>query len=76
MTGESEEPRGPVVIPSLRTRIARYREQAAHFARLAEAERDARFREYWENLAREYASFASELERRMERNRSGRKGRG
>jgi hypothetical protein len=37
-----------------KARIARYREQAIFFARLAKGERDARFRKYWENLAREY----------------------
>ena len=62
MTGESEEPRGPLVIPSLRTRIARYREQAAHFARLAEGEPVATIRDQWKELARNYAYLASTLE--------------
>ena len=62
MTGESEEPRGPLVIPSLRTRIARYREQAAHFARLAEGEPVATIRDQLENLARDYAYLASTLD--------------
>jgi hypothetical protein len=53
-----------------KARIARYREQAIFFARLAKGEREAGFHEYWENLAGEYASFANELEHRMERNRS------
>jgi hypothetical protein len=62
MTGESEELRGPLVIPSLRTRIARYREQAAHFARLAEVEPLATIRDQWKELARNYAYLASTLE--------------
>ena len=62
MTSESEEPRSPLVIPSLRTRIARYREQAAHFARLAEAEPVATIRDQWKELARNYAYSASTLE--------------
>jgi hypothetical protein len=59
-----------------KTRITRYRDQAIFFTRLARGERDATFREYWENLARECASSASELEDWMERNRSRRKGHG
>jgi hypothetical protein len=58
-----------------KARITRYRDQAIFFSRLARGERDATFREYWENLARECASSASELEGWMERNRSGRNGR-
>jgi hypothetical protein len=71
MTGESEEPRGPVVIPSLRTRIARYREQAAHFARLAEAEPVATIRDQWKELARNYAYLASTLESDLSRRAQG-----
>jgi hypothetical protein len=62
MTSESEEPRGPLVIPSLRARILRYREHAAHFSRLAEAEPVDTIRDQWKNLARDYTSLASTLE--------------
>jgi hypothetical protein len=67
MTGESEEPRGPLVIPSLRTRIARYREQAVHFARLAEDEPVATIRDQWKELARNYLSLARMLETDLSR---------
>jgi hypothetical protein len=67
MTGESEETRGPLVIPSLRTRIARYRELAAHFARLAESEPVATIRDQWKDLARNYAYLASTLESDLSR---------
>jgi hypothetical protein len=43
MSSERQESRGPLgLIASLRGRIARYREQADHFKRLAEAERSKR----------------------------------
>jgi hypothetical protein len=61
MTGDDAESRTPLVIPSLRTRIARYREQAVHFARLAESEPVATIRDQLENLARDYAYLASTL---------------
>jgi hypothetical protein len=67
MTGENEEPKGPLVIPSLRIRIARYREQAAHFARLAEGEPVATIRDQWKELARNYAYLASTLESDLSR---------
>jgi hypothetical protein len=60
---ERKEPRsasGPAA--SLRARVARYREQAAHFTRLAEGEPVARIRDQWKDLARDYASLASSLE--------------
>ena len=43
MGNESQESRGPLgLIASLRARIARYREQADHFTRLADANRSKR----------------------------------
>jgi hypothetical protein len=63
MGNESQEStRLPGSIPSLRTRIARYREQAAHFTRLAEAEPVEKIRDQWTTLARDYAYLASSLE--------------
>ena len=63
MGNESQEStRLPGSIPSLRTRIARYREQAAHFTRLAEAEPVEKIRDQLKILARDYASLAGTLE--------------
>jgi hypothetical protein len=60
---ESGEPRGTSgMIFSERARIARYREQAAFFTRLAEGEPVARIRDKWTSLARARASLASTLE--------------
>jgi hypothetical protein len=50
------------LIVSLRARIAQYREQAAHFTRLAEAEPVEKIRDQWTTLARDYAYLASSLE--------------
>ena len=63
MSSESQEPRGALgLIPALRARIARYREQAAHFTRLAEAEPVEKIRDQWTTLARDYAYLATTLE--------------
>ena len=63
MGNESQAPRGPLgLIPSLRARIARYREQADHFTRLAEAEPVETIRDQWKTLARDYAYLANTLE--------------
>jgi hypothetical protein len=63
MSSERQELRGPLgLIASLRGRIARYREQADHFKRLAEAEPVAKIRDQWTTLARDYAYLASSLE--------------
>ena len=63
MSSESQESRGPLgLIASLRGRIARYREQADHFKRLAEAEPVETIRDQWTTLARDYAYLASSLE--------------
>jgi hypothetical protein len=63
MSSESQESRSPLgLIASLRGRIARYREQADHFARLAEAEPVEKIRDQWKTLARDYAYLASSLE--------------
>jgi len=63
MSGESQELRGPLgLISSLRARIARYHEQAAYFARLAEAEPVETIRDQWKTLARDYAYLATTLE--------------
>ena len=67
MTSDDAVSRTPLVIPSLRTRIARYREQAAHFARLAEGEPVATIRDQWKDLARNYAYLASTLESDLSR---------
>jgi hypothetical protein len=48
-------------ISSLRKRIARYDEYAAHFTRLAEAEPVARIRVQWETVARDYRYLARTL---------------
>jgi hypothetical protein len=50
------------LIASLRARIARYREQADHFTRLADAEPVEKIRDQWKTLARDYAYLASTLE--------------
>ena len=50
------------LIASLRARIARYREQADHFTRLADAEPIEKIRDQWKTLARDYAYLASSLE--------------
>ena len=63
MVGENQESRGALgLIPALRARIARYREQAAHFTRLAEAEPVEKIRDQWTTVARDYAYLASTLE--------------
>jgi hypothetical protein len=63
MSSESQEPRGALgLIPALRARIARYREQADHFTRLAETEPVEKIRDQWTTLARDYAYLASTLE--------------
>jgi hypothetical protein len=64
MRNASQEPRGLVglVIPSLRARIARYHEQAAHFTRLAEVEPVETIRDQWKTLASDYAYLARTLE--------------
>jgi hypothetical protein len=49
-------------IPAQRARAARYREQAAHFTRLAEAEPVETIRDQWKTLARDYAYLATILE--------------
>jgi hypothetical protein len=50
------------LIASLRARIAQYREQAAHFTRLADAEPVEKIRDQWKTLARDYAYLAATLE--------------
>jgi hypothetical protein len=50
------------LIASLRVRIFRYREQADHFTRLAEAEPVEKIRDQWKTLARDYAYLAISLE--------------
>jgi hypothetical protein len=63
MSNESRESKGPLgLIASLRGRIARYREQADHFKRLAEAEPVEKIRDQWATLARDYAYLATTLE--------------
>ena len=63
MGNESQESKGVSgLIVSLRARIARYREQAAHFTRLAEAEPVEKIRDQWTTLARDYAYLATTLE--------------
>jgi hypothetical protein len=63
MGNESQASRGPLgSIASLRGRIARYREQAAHFTLLAEAEPVEKIRDQWTTLARDYAYLAATLE--------------
>ena len=63
MSSESQASRGLLgSISSLRARVARYHEQAAHFTRLAEAEPVEKIRDQWTTLARDYAYLASTLE--------------
>jgi len=63
MSNESWESKGTLgLIPALRARIAQYREQAARFARLAEAEPVEKIRDQWTTLARDYAYLATTLE--------------
>jgi hypothetical protein len=73
MTGNGrKEPRNASgLVLSLQARVGRYREQAARFKRLAEGEEDATFRDKWANLARECASLARRLQRRMSRRSQG-----
>ena len=62
MNSERQESRGPLgLIASLRGRIARYREQADHFTRLAEAEPVEKIRDQWRILARDYAYLAHRI---------------
>jgi hypothetical protein len=49
-------------ISPLRDRVASYREHAAHFTRLAEAEPVERIRDQWKDLARDYDYLARTLE--------------
>ena len=63
MGNESEDSKGALgLIPALRARIARYREQAAHFTQLAEGEPVETIRDQWTTLARDYAYLATTLE--------------
>jgi hypothetical protein len=62
MGNESEESKTLGLIASLRARIARYREQADHFTRLAEVEPVETIRDQWITLARDYAYLATTLE--------------
>jgi hypothetical protein len=63
MGNESQESKGVSgLIASLRGRIARYREQVAHFTLLAEAEPVEKIRDQWTTLARDYAYLAATLE--------------
>ena len=50
------------LIPAQRARAAQYREQAAHFTRLAEAEPVEKIRDQWTTLAHDYAYLATTLE--------------
>ena len=59
MSSERQESGGPSA--SLQARIARYREQAAHFTRLADAEPVETIRDQWRTLARDYAYLANTL---------------
>ena len=58
----SSESQALGLIASLRARIAQYREQAAHFTRLAEAEPVEKIRDQWKTLAHDYAYLATTLE--------------
>jgi hypothetical protein len=63
MGNRSQESKGALgLIPALRARIARYREHAAYFAQLAEAEPVDKIRDQWTTLARDYAYLATTLE--------------
>jgi hypothetical protein len=59
MSSERQESGGPSA--SLQARIDRYREQADHFARLAESEPVETIRDQWRTLARDYAYLANTL---------------
>jgi hypothetical protein len=62
MINEDEESTSAMrEIPSLRRRVARYDEYAAHFTRLAEAEPVASIRDKWETAARDYRYLARAL---------------
>ena len=62
MGNESEESKTLGLIAFLRARIARYREQADHFTRLAEVEPVETIRDQWITVARDYAYLATTLE--------------
>jgi len=63
MRNESQESKGALgLIPALRARVARYREHAAYFTQLAEAEPVEKIRDQWKILARDYAYLANTLE--------------
>jgi len=63
MRNESQESKGALgLIPALRARVARYREHAAYFTQLAEAEPVEKIRDQWKTLARDYAYLATTLE--------------
>ena len=63
MGNESQESKGAMgLILALRARIARYREQADHFTRLAEVEPVETIRDQWITVARDYAYLATTLE--------------
>jgi hypothetical protein len=62
MGNESEESKTLGLIASVRARIARYREQADHFTRLAEVEHVETIRDQWITVARDYAYLATTLE--------------
>jgi len=63
MGNESQESKGALgLIPALRARIARYREQADHFTRLADAEPVETIRDQWKTLASDYTYLAITLE--------------
>jgi hypothetical protein len=62
MADESRSSGASWVIPSLRERVARYREHAAYFARLADAEPVETIRDQWKNLVRDYEYLVTTLE--------------
>ena len=65
MTDEPKQSRGTqpaAAISAIRARAARYRENAAHFTRLAEDEPVESIRDQWKIVARDYAYLASALE--------------
>ena len=63
MDFESQASRNPLgSMAALRARIVRYREQAAHFTRLAETEPVETIRGQWKTLAHDYAYLARTLE--------------
>jgi hypothetical protein len=69
--GRKEPRNASGMVLSLQARVGRHREQAARFRRPAEGEEDATFRDKWANLARECASLARRLQRRMSRQAQG-----